>query len=63
MPYSKRLHLNQEAEQPVGEIVRITPGQEPYLFLAVADRHELARSAVAVEAVWSSLHGSGSVLG
>jgi len=51
----KEFALDQEAEQPVGEIVRITPGEKPYLLLAVADRHELARSAVAVEAVWSAL--------
>lgn len=51
----KELTCDQEAEQPVGEIVRITSGQKTYLLLAVADRHELARSAVAVEAVWASL--------
>jgi hypothetical protein len=51
----KELACDQEAEQPVGEIVRITAGRKTYLLLAVADRHELARSAVAVEAVWTSL--------
>jgi Domain of unknown function (DUF6430) len=51
----KELACDQEAEHPVGEIVRITAGRKTYLLLAVADRHELARSAVAVEAVWSSL--------
>ena len=51
----KEVALDQEAEQPVGEIVRITPGRKTYLLLAVADRHELARSAVPVEAVWSAL--------
>lgn len=51
----KELACDQEAEQPVGEIVRITSGRKTYLLLAVADRHELARSAVAVEAVWTSL--------
>lgn len=51
----KELTCDQEAEQQVGEIVRITSGQKTYLLLAVADRHELARSAVAVEAVWASL--------
>jgi hypothetical protein len=49
------LALDQEAEQPVGGIVPITPGRQTYLLLAVADRHELARSAFAVEAVWSAL--------
>jgi hypothetical protein len=42
-------------EQPVGKIVRISPGENTYLLLAVADRHEQARSSVAVDAVWSSL--------
>jgi hypothetical protein len=51
----KELELDQESEQPVGEIVQITPGRKTYLLLGVADRHELARSAVAVEAVWSAL--------
>jgi Domain of unknown function (DUF6430) len=49
------LACDQEAEHPVGEIVRITAGRRTYLLLAVADRHELARSTVAVEAVWASL--------
>jgi hypothetical protein len=51
----KELACDQEAEQPVGEIVRITADRKTYLLLAVADRHELARSTVAVEAVWTSL--------
>ena len=51
----KELDCDQETEQPVGEIVRITAGPKAYLLLAVADRHELARSSVAVEAVWASL--------
>jgi hypothetical protein len=50
----KELSPQQEAEQPVGEIVRISAGQS-YLLLAVADRHEQTRSSVAVDAVWSSL--------
>jgi hypothetical protein len=49
------LVLAQEVEQPVGKIVRISPGENTYLLLAVADRHEQARSSVAVDAVWSSL--------
>lgn len=51
----KELACDQECEHPVGEIVRIAAGRKTYLLLAVADRHELARSSVAVEAVWSSL--------
>jgi Domain of unknown function (DUF6430) len=51
----KELAGDREAEHPVGEIVRITAGRKEYLLLAVANRHELARSAVAVEAVWASL--------
>lgn len=51
----KELACDQEAEHPVGEIVRIATGRKTYLLLGVADRHELARSAVAVEAVWSAL--------
>lgn len=51
----KELACDQETEQPAGEIVRITAGPKTYLLLAVADRHELARSSVAVTAVWSSL--------
>jgi hypothetical protein len=51
----KEIALDQEAEHSVGEIVRIMSGHRSYLLLAAADRHELARSAVAVEAVWSSL--------
>ena len=49
------LALEQEAERPVGEIVRISAGENTYLLLAVADRHEQSRSTVAVDAVWSSL--------
>lgn len=49
------LACDHEAEHPVGEIARITAGRRTYLLLAVADRHELARSTVAVEAVWTSL--------
>jgi Domain of unknown function (DUF6430) len=49
------LDCDQETEHPVGEIVRITGDRGTYLLLAVADRHELARSTVAVEAVWTSL--------
>jgi Thoeris protein ThsA, Macro domain len=45
----------QQAEQPTGKIVRISAGEDTYLLLAVADRHEQARSSVAVDAVWSSL--------
>jgi hypothetical protein len=51
----KELACDQETEHPVGEIVRIAAGRNTYLLLAVADRHELARSSVAVEAVWSAL--------
>lgn len=51
----KQLASDQETEHPVGEIARVTPGRNTYLLLAVADRHELARSSVAVEAVWSAL--------
>jgi hypothetical protein len=51
----KELACDQEAEHPVGEIVPITAGRKTYLLLAVADRHELTRSTVAVAAVWSSL--------
>jgi hypothetical protein len=51
----KELALKQEAEQPVGKIVRISASKNSYLLLAVADRHEQTRSAVAVDAVWSSL--------
>ena len=49
------LALEQEGEQPVGKIVSISAGKNTYLLLAVADRHEQARSSVAVDAVWSSL--------
>jgi len=51
----KELACDRETEQPAGEIVRITARSKTYLLLAVADRHELARSTVAVEAVWASL--------
>lgn len=49
------LALQQEAEQPIGKIVRISADMNTYLLLAVADRHEQTRSSVAVDAVWSSL--------
>ena len=49
------LALEQEGEQPVGKIVSISAGKNTYLLLAVADRHEQARSSVAVDAVWLSL--------
>jgi Thoeris protein ThsA, Macro domain len=45
------LACDQEAEHPTGEIARITADRRTYLLLVVADRHELARSTVAVEAV------------
>jgi hypothetical protein len=51
----KELALEQEGEQSVGEIVSISAGKNTYLLLAAADRHEQARSSVAVDAVWSSL--------
>jgi Domain of unknown function (DUF6430) len=51
----KQLATDPESEHPVGEIARVTADQNTYLLLAVADRHELARSSVAVEAVWSAL--------
>jgi hypothetical protein len=51
----KELALKQEAEQPVGKIVRISASKNSDLLLAVADRHEQTRSTVAVDAVWSSL--------
>jgi len=51
----KDLSLEQEAEQPVGKIARISASKNTYLLLAVADRHEQTRSSVAVDAVWSSL--------
>jgi hypothetical protein len=50
----KELALEEESEQPVGKIARIS-AKNTYLLLAVADRHEQTRSAVAVDAVWSSL--------
>jgi hypothetical protein len=49
------LTLEEEGEQPVGSIVRIPGGNNTYLLLAVADRHEQTRSTVAVDAVWASL--------
>ena len=51
----KELACDQETEHPVGDIVRITADRKTYLLLAVSDRHELARSTVAVEEVWSAL--------
>jgi hypothetical protein len=51
----KELAFEEESEQPVGKIVRISAGRSTYLLLAVADRHEQTRSTVAVDAVWSSL--------
>ena len=51
----RELALGQESEQPVGEIVSISADKNAYLLLAVADRHEQARSSVAVDAVWLSL--------
>jgi Thoeris protein ThsA, Macro domain len=51
----QELALEQEDEQPAGKIARISAGKNTYLLLAVADRHERARSSVAVDAVWSSL--------
>jgi Domain of unknown function (DUF6430) len=51
----EELALEQEGEQPVGKIVRISVSKNTYLLLAVADRHEQTRSSVAVDAVWSSL--------
>jgi hypothetical protein len=49
------LAVQQEDEQPIGKIVRISASKNTYLLLAVADRHEQTRSSVAVDAVWSSL--------
>lgn len=51
----KELACDQETEHTVGDIVQITADRNTYLLLAVADRHELARSTVAVEEVWSAL--------
>lgn len=51
----KELSLEQQAEQPVGTVARISAGENTYLLLATADRHEQTRSSVAVDAVWSSL--------
>jgi hypothetical protein len=51
----RELDLEEEGEQPVGRIVRVSNGNNTYLLLAVADRHEQTRSSVAVDAVWTSL--------
>jgi Thoeris protein ThsA, Macro domain len=51
----RELALEQECEQPIGKIVSISASKNTYLLLAVADRHEQARSSVAVDMVWSSL--------
>jgi len=51
----KELALEEESEQPIGRIVRITASSNIYLLLAVADRHEQTRSSVAVDAIWTSL--------
>jgi Domain of unknown function (DUF6430) len=49
------LEVDEEDEQPLGRIVSIPTGNNTYLLLAVADRHEQTRSSVAVDAVWTSL--------
>lgn len=49
------LDLEEEGEQPVGRIIRVSASNNTYLLLAVADRHEQTRSSVAVDAVWTSL--------
>jgi hypothetical protein len=51
----KELDVDEESEQPLGRIVRISTSDNTYLLLAVADRHEQTRSSVAVDAVWTSL--------
>lgn len=51
----KELDVDEEGEQPLGRIVRISTSDNTYLLLAVADRHEQTRSTVAVDAVWTSL--------
>jgi hypothetical protein len=51
----RELDLEEEGEQPVGSIIRISTSNNTYLLLAVADRHEQVRSLVAVDAVWTSL--------
>jgi antiphage defense system Thoeris ThsA-like protein len=51
----KELALEEESEQPLGRIVRIATGNNTYLLLAVAGRHEQTRSSVAVDEVWTSL--------
>jgi hypothetical protein len=53
----KGLDVNEEDEQPLGRIVRISTSDNTYLLLAVADRHEQTRSSVAVDSVWTSLSG------
>jgi hypothetical protein len=49
------LSLEEEGEQPAGSIVKIPGDGNTYLLLAVADRHEQTRSAVAVDAIWTSI--------
>jgi hypothetical protein len=49
------LPFEEEREQPVGTIVRISAGTNTYLLVAVAGRHEQTRSSVAVDSVWASL--------
>jgi hypothetical protein len=51
----KELVLEEESEQPLGRIVRIATGNNTYLLLGVAGRHEQTRSSVAVDEVWTSL--------
>jgi Domain of unknown function (DUF6430) len=51
----RELDVDEECEQPLGRIVRISTSENTYLLLAVADRHEQTRSSVAVDAVWTSL--------
>lgn len=51
----RELDVDEESEQPLGSIVRVSTSDNTYLLLAVADRHEQTRSSVAVDAVWTSL--------
>lgn len=51
----KEIDVDEEGEQPLGRIVRISTSNNTFLLLAVADRHEQTRSSVAVDAVWTSL--------
>jgi hypothetical protein len=51
----RELSFEEEREQSVGTIVRISAGTNTYLLVAAADRHEQTRSSVAVDAVWASL--------